>query len=63
MKDDYCVFVIVASLIALALPATADVVYTLMAAPIVWLAGVQGGWQSSGCPPRPHPSARSPRSR
>jgi hypothetical protein len=46
MKDDYCVFVILASLIALALPPLASAFYLVAACVLVWLAGRAGGLES-----------------
>ena len=46
MKDDYCVFVILASLIALALPPLASTFYVVAAGVLVWLAGRAGGLES-----------------
>ncbi|HTK63578.1 MAG TPA: hypothetical protein VL595_14430 [Pseudonocardia sp.] len=43
MRDDYCVFVILASLIALALPPAAALFYGLFAGLLVWLGARAGG--------------------
>lgn len=43
MKDDYCVFVILASMVAVMLPPGGALVYVVFAASLVWLAGIAGG--------------------
>jgi len=49
MKDDsYCLFVILASLIALGLPTPGQVVYAVVALPIVLLAGLGGVAEGRG---------------
>lgn len=48
MNDDYCVFVIISSLTALALPSPGSVVYAVFAGVLVWLAGVTGGIERGG---------------
>lgn len=46
MKDDYCVFVILAGLIALALPPSAALFYGPFAGLLVWLGARAGGVDS-----------------
>jgi hypothetical protein len=66
MNDEYCVFVILASLIALALPPAGALFYLLFAGTLVWLAGRAGGF-ASGDPvaisggPEPSSRPRDPR--
>ena len=52
MKDDYCVFIILACLIALALPPLASVFYVGVAGVLVWLAGRAGGIDPGPVPAR-----------
>ena len=61
MDDAYCLFVISASLIDLALPPVAYVVFAVMAAPIVWLTGVQRAALIGGPRPSASLSAHPPR--
>lgn len=43
MNDDFCLFVILASLIGLVLPPNEALIYLAFASVLVWMAGAAGG--------------------
>ncbi|MBO0848682.1 MAG: hypothetical protein J2P20_04415 [Pseudonocardia sp.] len=58
MNDDFCLFVILTSLVALLLPPSGALIYLVFAGVLVSLAGVAGGIGRGEFPARP--TATSP---